>query len=273
MITHKRRQFLLEMLQKQPCLRVSEMAEAFEVSQGTIRNDLNALQGEGKIKRVHGGAVVIERTPISNNSFHSRYEQNLNEKMVIAKEAAKLISDGDSILLDASSTAFCLAYVLSDRKDLRVVTNGFNTANELAKNSSNNVALIGGIVNQSSSSVTGLLSERIIEDLHVQKAFLSSSGFSLERGMTELHLNEAQLKRKMIHSTDQLIALVDSSKFGKEDLTPFARTEDIYRLFTDDRITKEWKERLLEAGLDVFICRVEEDLSYDQHHPETAGYI
>jgi DeoR/GlpR family transcriptional regulator of sugar metabolism len=206
-------------------------------------------KSEGLVKRVHGGAVVIERTAIGNNSFFTRYDQNLVRKNAIAREAAKLVSDGDSILLDASSTAYCLACALADRKDLRVVTNGFNTATELAKNNSNNVALIGGMVNSSSSSVTGLLSERIIEDLHVQKAFLSCSGFSLERGMTEVHLNEAQLKRKVIHITDQLIALIDSSKFGKEDLTPFAKPVHIYRLYTDAQITKEWQEQL-RAGWD-----------------------
>lgn len=258
MVTHKRRQFLLELIQKQPCLRVSEMAEELEVSEGTIRNDLNALQEEGRVTRVHGGAVVIERNAIGNNSFFTRYDQNLIRKNAIAREAAKLVSDGDSILLDASSTAYSLACSLSDRKDLRVVTNGFITANELAKNNSNNVALIGGMVNYGSSSVTGLLSERIIEELHVQKAFLSCSGFSLERGMTEVHINEAQLKRKVIHITDQLIALIDSSKFGKEDLTPFAKPGDIYRLYTDAQITKEWEQQLLQAGIDLVICNEEE---------------
>jgi DeoR family fructose operon transcriptional repressor len=263
LITYKRRQYLLEILQKQPGLRVPEMADVLAVSQGTIRNDLNALQAEGWVRRVHGGAIVIDQKPLGNNSFLARYEQCLPSKHAIAKQAAKLVSNGDSILLDASSTAFCLARALADRKDLRVVTNGFTTASELAKNNSNNVALIGGVVNYSASSVTGLLSERIIEDLHVQKAFLSCSGFSLERGMTEVHINEAQLKRKVIDSSDQLIALIDSSKFGKEDLTPFARPEHIYRLFTDAGITQEWIDKLLEAGMDVVICPVEEDPLYE----------
>lgn len=273
MITYKRRQYLLEILQQQPHLRVSDMAEALNVSQGTIRNDLNALQSEGRVKRVHGGAVLIEKNIKGNNSFLSRYQQNISSKLAIAKEAANLVSDGDSILLDASSTAYCVARAISHLKDLRVVTNGFNTANELAKNNSNKVALIGGMVNYNASSVTGLLSEQIIEDLHVQKAFLSCSGFSLERGMTEVHLNEAQLKRKVIHIADQLIALIDSTKFGKEDLTPFAKPEEIYRLFTDAGISENWKEKLLESGIDLVICQEEEDLSRDQLHPQTARYL
>lgn len=273
MITYKRRQYLLEVLQERPDLGVSEMARALKVSQGTIRNDLNALQAEGRVKRVHGGAILLEKNIATNNSFHSRYDQNVSAKIAIAHQATQLISDGDSVLFDASSTAYYVACAISHKNELRVVTNGFHTANELAKNNSNKVALIGGMVNFNASSVTGLLSERVIEDLYVQKAFLSCSGFSLERGMTELHLNEAQLKRKVIHIADQLIALIDASKFGKEDLTPFARPEDIFRLFTDEKITEEWEQKLLDAGIDLVICDEQEVPNYDQHHLKTKRYI
>jgi DeoR/GlpR family transcriptional regulator of sugar metabolism len=116
------------------------------------------------------------------------------------------------------------------------------------------VILIGGVVNNDSSSVTGLLSEYIIEELHIQKAFLSCSGFSLERGMTEVHLAEAQLKRKVIESSQQLFALVDSSKFGKEDLTSFARPDKISHLFTDSGINEDWKAALQSAHIPFTIC-------------------
>src|SRR5690606_33700419 len=117
-----------------------------------------------------------------------RYKQNMDAKLAIAREAALLINDGDSILLDASSTDFYLARELSNRQGLRVVTNGFEVAREMAENPTNTVILIGGVVNNSSSSVIGLLSVRIIEELSIEKAFLSCSGFSLERGMTEVLL-------------------------------------------------------------------------------------
>ncbi len=127
-------------------------------------------------------------------------------------------------------------------------------ARELAQNTSNTVILIGGVVNNNSSSVTGLLSERIIEELNIQKAFLSCSGFSLERGMTEILLAEAQIKRKVIESSQQLFALVDSTKFGKEDLTSFASPKKIARLFTDNQLSSEWAARLKQAGVEFTIC-------------------
>jgi len=252
--TFERRQSLLDILRKQPGLRVLELAKALDVSEGTVRNDLNALEEEGRVKRVHGGAVLNDQGQFQNNSFMRRYKQSEAAKIAIACEAAILVKDGDSILLDASSTAYYLARALSGRSRLRVMTNGFEVARELAQNSSNTVILIGGVVNNDSSSVTGLLSEQIIAEMHIEKAFFSCSGFSVERGMTEVHFEEAQLKRKAIESSKQVIALIDSSKFGKEDLTPFARLTQITRLFTDAGITSEWKTHLRSANIPFTIC-------------------
>jgi len=255
--TYERRQSMLDVLRKQPGLRVPELAQALDVSEGTVRNDLNALEEDGKLKRVHGGAVLNDQDHFQNNPFVRRYKQNPAAKLAIAREAAPLVMDGDSILLDASSTCYYFARELSERQGLRVVTNGFEVARELAQNPSNNVILIGGVVNNDSSSVTGLWSERIIEDLRIQKAFLSCSGFSLERGMTEILLAEAQIKRKVIESSQQLFALVDSTKFGREDLTSFASPKKIVRLFTDNQLSSDWAERLTQAGIEFTICEEE----------------
>ena len=257
MTTYERRQSLLEILRKQPGLRVPELAAALGVSEGTVRNDLNALELQGALMRVHGGAVLNQQEQFPNTSFVRRYQQNAAAKRAIAREAAVLVNEGDSILLDASSTAYYFAKALSERRRLRVITNGFEVARELAQEPTNTVILIGGVVNNDSSSVTGLLSEHIIEELHIQKTFLSCSGFSLERGMTEVHLAEAQLKRKILQSSQQLFALVDSSKFGKEDLTSFARPEKVKCLFTDKHLSAEWAERLKRAGVEVKICEEE----------------
>lgn len=254
MTTYQRRQSLLELLRKQPGLRVSELAKAFDVSEGTVRNDLNALEERGRLKRTHGGAILNDKDQFQNNSFIRRYNQNAPAKTAIAREAAALVADGDLIFMDASSTAYYLARALSARNKLRVMTNGFEVARELAQNSSNTVILIGGVVNNDSSSVTGLLSEQIMAEMHVEKAFFSCSGFSIQRGMTEVHLEEAQLKRMAIGSSKQIIALIDSSKFGKEDLTHFARPKQIARLFTDSGISDEWKTRLQETNIPFMVC-------------------
>lgn len=258
MTTHERRQSILELLRHQPGLRVPEIAAALTVSEGTVRNDLNALEEDGKLERVHGGAVLTEHRHINNTSFSERHREHATAKETIAQNAASLVQDGDSILLDASSTIYYFALALESRQQLRVVTNGLDVARLLAKNPSNTVILLGGILSPDGSSLTGLFSEKSIQELHVQKAFVSASGFSVERGLTDVHLEEAQLKRKAIESAKQVIALVDSSKLGHEDLTPFARPDQIHCLYTDDEITPEWEQAIKQAGIDLIVCKKEQ---------------
>lgn len=254
MTAYERRQLLIELLQKQPGLRVRKMAEALGVSEGTVRSDLNTLEEDGWLRRFHGGAVLKDQARFYSLSFSNRYQEHATEKMLIARCAAELVKDGDSVLLDASSTVYYLGQAIQGRQRLRVVTNGLDAARLLAKNPSNSVILIGGVLNQDGSSVTGLFSEQIIGELHTQKAFVSCSGFDLERGMTEVHIDEAQFKRKAIESAAQVVALIDSSKFGKEDLTSFASAEQITCLFTDSGLVPDWAARLKQVGIEHTIC-------------------
>ncbi len=257
MTTHERRQILLDMLHKQPGLRVPEIAQALDVSEGTVRNDLNALEAERLLLRVHGGAILRNQTREFNAAFNIRYKEHSRAKTAIAKDVARLVQDGDSLLLDSSSTAFYFAMQLGEHQRLRIVTNGIEVARLLAQNSTNTVILIGGIMNPDGSSVTGLLSEQIIAELHIQKAFVSCSGFSVERGMAEVHFGEAQIKRKALESARQVFALVDSSKMGLEDLTFFARPLQITHLFTDSGISEDWKTRLQWANIPFTVCEIE----------------
>lgn len=252
--TYDRRQSLLELLRKQPGLSVPELGAVLGVSQGTIRNDLDALEAEGRLIRVHGGAILQEHIQFQSRNVSAHFQQNVAAKKAIGRRAAELVNDGESILLDASSTIYYFAQALRDRRRLRVVTNGIDVARWLAQEPTNSVILLGGVLGPEGSSVTGLLSEQIIEELHIQKAFVSCSGLSIAHGMTEVHLDEAQLKRKAIESARQVIALVDSTKFGNEDLTSFARLEQINQLFTDAGVSEEWTARLSSAGVQLTLC-------------------
>jgi DeoR/GlpR family transcriptional regulator of sugar metabolism len=254
LITYERRQSLTELLRKQPGLRVPELAKALKISEGTVRNDLNALEQQGRLTRVYGGAVLNEQPQFPGSSFNIRYHKEAAEKMKIARHAALLVHDGDSLFLDVSTTVYYLARQLVDRQRLRVVTNGIDVARLMAENPTNMVILLGGTIGSDGSSITGLLSEQALDELHMQKAFVSCSGFSIERGMTEVHLAGAHLKRKAIASAHQLVALVGSSKLGKEDLTSFASTDQINHLFTDDNLSDEWRARLAQAGISFTIC-------------------
>lgn len=255
MTSYERRQSIIQLLRKQPGTRVPELARVLSVSKGTIRNDLNALESEGVLTRVHGGAVLDQRPIEFDPSFGARFQEKPASKLMIARAAANLVTDGASLLMDASTTVYYLAQQLSNRHRLRIVTNGIDVARLLAKNSSNTVVLMGGIVTPDGSSVTGSLSEQIIRDLHVQMAFVSCSGFSMERGMTDVLLAEADLKSKAIASARKVFALVDSEKMGKEDLTSFASLEQISHLYTDSALSPEWAARLTQAGIPFTVCQ------------------
>ncbi len=254
MTTYERRQSLLEILRSQPELHVPELSMALNVSQGTVRNDLDALEAEGRLIRVHGGAVLNEQIQFQSRNFSSHFQENVTAKKAISRKAAELVMDGDSLLLDASSTVYYFAQALQDRRRLRVITNGIDAAQLLAQEPTNSVILLGGVLDPGGSSVTGLLSEQIIKELHIQKAFVSCSGLSIVRGLTEVHLDEAQLKRKAIESAREVNALVDSTKIGKEDLTSFARLDQIDQLFTDAGLSEEWTAQLSSARVRLTLC-------------------
>ena len=262
MTIYERRQSLSELLRKQPGVRVPELARALGISEGTVRNDLNALERQGRLTRVHGGAVLNERPQLPSSYFNIRYHNAAAAKLKIARQAALLVNDGDSIFMDASTTVYYLARQLHERQRLRVVTNGIDVARLLAENPTNLVILLGGTISSDGSSVTGLLSEQALQELHMEKAFVSCSGFSLQRGLTEVHLAGAHLKRKALASAQEVLALVACGKLGKEDLTSFASIDQINRLFIDDNLNDEWRARLLQAGISFTVCAADGPVLY-----------
>jgi DeoR/GlpR family transcriptional regulator of sugar metabolism len=195
-----------------------------------------------------------DKFPFSGSSFTTRARTDEPTKSLIARGAAEMIEDGDSIFLDASSTVYYLTHYLKERRKLRVITNGLESARALASNPANTVILVGGVLNPDGSSITGPLGERFLQDIHIQKAFVSCSGCTPQAGLTEVHIYEAQLKVRAVASAETLIALVDSSKIGKVDLTPFARIEQVDYLFTDYNLSPAWMEQLKRCCRNFSVC-------------------
>ncbi|HZY40594.1 MAG TPA: DeoR/GlpR family DNA-binding transcription regulator, partial [Anaerolineae bacterium] len=257
MTTFERRRRLLEVMQKKPGIRVPEVARLLGVSEGTVRNDLRALAGTKQLTRVRGGAVVGGVPRGESPAFASRARTMADAKQRMARWAADLVEDGDSILFDASTTVYYLTHFLQDHRNLTVITNGVEIARNLAQNPSNRVILLGGMLRADGASVTGPISERVLEDLHIKTAFLSATGIALDSGLYEVDLNEAQLKRKMIAAAGSVVALIDSSKFGKVDLTPFAQLDQISHIYTDEALSPEWIEQLRQTAVPFTICGVD----------------
>ena len=254
LISFERRQRLINILKEQPGLRVPEVAELLGVSEGTIRNDLNSLAGSGQVTRVRGGGVVLEDWQSRSPIFTTRLMVHRAAKQAIARQAASLVQDNDSIILDSSTSSYYLAVNLKEFRDLTVITNGIESARELAKNSSNTVILLGGVLRVDGTAINVPMTEHILTEYHIKTAFLSCSGFTLESGATEVDIYEAQIKRKFIASSGSIVALIDSSKFGRADLTSFACLEQITRLFTDTELAPAWVKKIKQAGVSFSLC-------------------
>ena len=254
MITFERRQQLMTILREQPGIRVPELAALLGVSEGTIRNDLNSLAGSGQVTRVRGGGVLFDERQSRSPIFSIRLMTHRLAKQAIARQAAALVQDNDSMLLDSSTSSYYLACYLKDRRDLTIITNGIESARELAKNSSNTVILLGGVLRVDGTAINVPLAEQFLTEYHLKTAFLSCSGFTLEGGPTEVDIYEAQIKRKFIASSGSLVALIDSSKFGRADLIFFAGLDKIAHLYTDSDLSPAWVKKLKQAGVPFTLC-------------------
>lgn len=274
MLPLERQASILQLLRQTPGITVSELAQMLQVSEGTIRNDLKALESAGKIQRVRGGAIVPDHHTFISPTFAARAHTNVRAKECIARWAAELVEDGDSIMLDASTTVYAMVPYLQKRKNLTVITNGIEIALALAKNLSHTVILIGGKVRPDGTSVGGSLGEQIVRNLHARTAFVSCTGFSASAGLTEVDLPEVELKRLMIQSADRVVALIDSSKFGRVDLTSFASIDQISHVFTDDHIAPAYIEELRQTQAQLTVCGEESASTYSpsRHQPKPKRY-
>ncbi len=252
--THDRHQEILKIIRQQSSAKVTELSRALGVSQVTIRNDLDVLEEAGYVERIRGGAVLKDDYSFISPALAERAQVNETAKHRIASRAAEIVADGDLILLDDSTTTIHMIPYLHHRKNLTIVTNGVETALALAQEDIYTIILLGGMLHNRGVSVLGPLAERNLKDLHIKTAFLSCTGFSLEQGMTQNNLQEAQLKRQMVASADQVVALVDASKFGKTDLTPFAATHQIAHVLTDPAVQPSVINALQRAGVTVTVC-------------------
>lgn len=253
MTTYERRQHILKLLREQESASVTDLAQWLAVSEGTIRNDLTALEHEQLVVRVRGGAVLRNGQGMTP-ALPARARMNIQAKQWIARWATDMIEDGDAIFVDASTTVFNIVPFLADHRNLTVVTNGIEIGRALARNPLNTVILVGGILRTDGSSVVGLMGEPLLSQLYIKTAFVSCTGFSFEAGLTERNIQEAQLKSQMIRLVSKVVALVDSSKFGVTSVAPFANILQIHHVVTDDTIGSSFIEQLRQSNIIATIC-------------------
>jgi ribose transport system substrate-binding protein len=270
---YERHQAILELVQRYESIRVGDLAAQLDVSESTIRTDLEAMHEQGQLVRVRGGAIAKESKGSNGTSplLSEKAQKNADEKQAIARWAAGMIEDGDVIMLDASSTVLHIAPFLHDRRNLTVFTNGIQVAQALVKEPSNTVIILGGILRPNGNAITGEISKQLLQDYHVRTAFVSCSSFTPSLGFFEMDMREAQMKALMLQSAQRKVALLDSSKIGEIGLTTFAPPDYFDYFVTDEAIDRKSIQAIRASNTHLIVCGEQTTQSYtpsDKHGKE-----
>ncbi len=256
MLPARRKDQILKFLQNKHSATVGELSKLCKVSAVTIRQDLNELASQGLLVRTRGGALSSDRAN-GEFTFAARERMNAATKQRIGEVGAGLIKSGDSVIVDASSTALYVVRALVRRRDLEdvtVITNGINTALELINRPDITTIVTGGFLRMTAISLTGSFAGDMLAKINAHKGFFGTRGISVEQGLTDVNVQEANLKMKMIERCQEVIALADGSKFGEVSLVSFTPIEKVRRLITDSSAPREVLETLRAKGVEVMIA-------------------
>jgi DeoR/GlpR family transcriptional regulator of sugar metabolism len=252
----ERMQQVLQMLETRDAVQVAELAEVFSVSEVTVRNDLAELSRRGLVARVRGGVRPLQRGQ-SELGFDFRLRLEVERKQAIARAAAAMIGDGEAIALDASTTAYYLALELRGKRELVVVTNGILVAASLADAPGINVLVTGGMLRLSAMSLVGDLGADLLRATRINKGFLGARGLSIERGLMDLNPDEVRIKQEMAEACEQVVGILDGTKWHRSALLTFVATDDVDAIVTDSSAPADQVEAWRERGKVVVTAEVE----------------
>ncbi|MBC5659674.1 DeoR/GlpR transcriptional regulator [Anaerosacchariphilus sp. NSJ-68] len=248
MLAIERKNEILSILQKEQRVLVSELSKRYDVTDETIRRDLEKLEQEGFVKRTYGGAVLNKNHDV-DMPLRIREKTNRDEKQIIAGLVRSLVEEGDRIMLDASSTSLMIAKELKEMKKLIVITNSVEVLIELAGHDGIQVISTGGNLNETSLSLVGNAAQKVLNGYHVDKAVFSCKGLDMEAGMTDSNELDSDIKNAMSACADTAILAVDSSKFDKVSFVKTMQLKSGDILVTDRAPSRDWKTYLEEKGI------------------------
>ncbi|PWD52371.1 D-beta-D-heptose 1-phosphate adenosyltransferase [Serinibacter arcticus] len=250
MYAPERQHTILELARSQGRVEVGVLAETLQVTPETVRRDLTALERRGLVRRVHGGALPVERLGVEP-TLERRMERSAEQKARIARRALEELPQDGTILLDAGSTTVALAELIPEHAELTVVTNSVAIAAALHQRSSVSIFLLGGRIRRRTGAAVGDWAEHALQDICVDVAFLGANGVDVHRGFTTPHDVEAATKRAFIAASRRAVVLADSSKAGIVSFHRFARPDDVDLWITDEALEVETAEEFDAAGVDV----------------------
>lgn len=252
MLAIERRSMILNQLKNDKVVLVSDMSAKFGVSEETIRRDMEKLEQEGYATRTYGGAIYNEDS--RELPYEVRKRTNVEAKEKIATEVAKMIKDGDYVMLDESTTSMYVARALKPRRNITLITNSIEIVLELAGDVQGwNIHCTGGLLKPYALAFTGHRAESVISAYHVNFAILSCEGLDIEAGYTDSREDNAMMKRAMINSAKKVILVADSDKFGKTSFISVGKLSELDTLVTEKDPGEQWRGTLEENGVKLVV--------------------
>lgn len=242
----ERKRQILSLLAEGKDLSVAQISKALDVSTVTVRNDLNALEESGYIVRTRGGAL-----PGFHRSILERQRNRTGQKHRIAREAASLVEDGDTIMIEAGTTTALVARYLLGKRDVHIVTNSTLVLPYARINPSIHVTMTGGEFRPITESCVGPLAIRDLEDFHVRVAFVGTDGFDVQTGLTTHLVEGAEIVRKMSERSDRTVLVADSSKYGRAGFAKVLPLSAVSILVTDTGLRSDEKKAIENEGVAV----------------------
>lgn len=247
---NERKQKILELLEKNGEVKVTELSRLFDISEVTIRNYLADMENKGLLSRVHGGAISSYK-PYYSMNLNQRLETNQKEKNKIAETVAQMVEPNDTIMLNSGTTTLLVFRSLPAKYNLNIVTNSISIALEAADNPNFNVILVGGSVNTKYQFTYGTDAVQQLKNYHADKLILSVDGIDAKRGFTTYYDKEAEIDRTMIAQSELCIVAADFTKFGRTAFANVSPTDVADFMVTNQSINKDIYNELLKTGLDI----------------------
>ena len=247
-----RRVKLRELIREHGFVSIPDLRDAMEVSESTIRRDLEALEDSGEAKRTHGGVFSTGPTTAVKQFESKKNPGQWEKKRSIAEAAANLIDDHDTLLLDGGSTTYELARQLIGRP-LQIVTNSLPVANLFSSCDSVDLVLLGGALHHRTGVTLGSFANQMLQSINVQKAFLSVAGINV-RGFYNSNMLLVETERAMMQCADRTIIVADSSKFGRSSLARLCEWSDVHTLVADDELNAKWRKQVEESGVQLILA-------------------
>lgn len=266
-MTDQRRARLRELIRTEGFVSIPDLRAALDVSESTIRRDLDFLEAESEVRRTHGG-VFFTGQAASMRLFEDRRAGGWDRKRQVAVAASRLIENHDTLLLDGGSTTYELARQLAGRP-LQIVTNSLPLANLFAASDQADLVMLGGYVHSRTSVSLGPYANEMLRSLNVQKAVLSIAGAD-HRGYYNSNLLLVETERAMMECADETVVVADSSKFGKSSLAKLCELSQVHTVVSDEGLDEQWRRALKKAGVNLIIASEESDQDLKKE-ADTAG--